>query len=153
MGKRKLRWYRRSNSRTRSERGEALVEFVILAPVLMLLLFGMVDFGRVYDAWVVSTNAAREGARYAAIYSTKDYLSNAQVVQMSQQKAFDYLTGGMGGRTDVSYTLSDITVSMPSTRWQQPVTVNVSVRVEIWALLNVFLSNQATVNASATMQV
>ncbi|MDO8689215.1 MAG: TadE/TadG family type IV pilus assembly protein [Dehalococcoidia bacterium] len=148
-----MRWYRRPKSGSRSERGEALVEFAILAPVLILLLFAMVDFGRVFDAWVISTNAAREGARYAAVYSTKDYLSNAQVVQMSQQKAYDYLAGGMGGRTDVSYTVSDITVSMPSTRWQQPVTVNVSVRVQIWALLSVFLSNQATVNASATMQV
>lgn len=129
------------------------MEFVIVAPVIILLLVSLVDFGRVFDAWIVSTNAAREGARYAAIYSTKQYLTSSQVAQLSQQKAYDYLTTGLGGRTDVAYALSDITVNMPPTRWEQPVTVNISVRVQIWALLNIFLSNQATVNASATMQI
>ncbi len=139
----------------RDERGEALVEFAILAPILILLLLAMVDFGRVFDAWVVSTNAAREGARYAAIYgaNSENLYSNSQVTQMSRQKAFDYLASGLGGRTDVTYGIEDITVDVAASRWQQPVTVNVAVRVQIWALLNVFLSDQATVRASATLRI
>lgn len=146
--KRNFRIWRSRNG----ERGEAIVEFALLAPILIMLLLALVDFGRVFDAWVITTNAAREGARYASVYSTKDYLSNSQVIQMSQQKTFDYLAQGLGARGDVAYSMGDITVDMPPTRSQQPVTVNVSVHVQIWALLNVFLSNQATVSASATME-
>lgn len=135
------------------QRGEALVEFALLAPVIILLLLAMVDFGRVFDAWLVTTNAAREGARYASIYSTKDYITDAQVVQMSQQKAYEYLASGLGARTDVTYSINDIAVTLPPVRWAEPVTVDVSVRVQIWALLDFFLSNQATIRGSATMRV
>ena len=135
------------------QRGEALVEFALLAPVVILLLLAMVDFGRIFDAWLVTTNAAREGARYAAVYSTKDYMSDAQVVQMSKQKVYDYLTSGLGPRTDVAYSINDITVSLPPVRWAEPVTVDVAIRVQIWALLNVFSSDQATLRGSATMRI
>lgn len=135
------------------QRGEALVEFALLAPVVILLLLAMVDFGRVFDAWLVTTNAAREGARYAAVYSTKDYITDADVVQMSKQKAYEYLISGLGPRSDVAYSINDISVSLPPTRWAEPVTVDVSIRVQIWALLDFFLSNQATISSSATMRI
>ncbi len=121
--------------------------------MVILLLLAMVDFGRIFDAWLVTTNAAREGARYAAVYSTKDYMSDAQVVQMSKQKVYDYLTSGLGPRTDVAYSINDITVSLPPVRWAEPVTVDVAIRVQIWALLNVFSSDQATIRGSATMRI
>ena len=140
-------------SLAKKENGEAIVEFALLAPVIILLLFAMVDFGRIFDAWLVATNAAREGARYATVYSTKDYISDSEVVQMTQEKAYDYLAGGLGSRSDVSYTISDIAVTMPGVRSAQPVTVDVSVRVQVWALLNIFMSNQTTVRGSATMRI
>ena len=140
-------------SLAKKENGEAIVEFALLAPVIILLLFAMVDFGRIFDAWLVATNAAREGARYATVYSTKDYISDSEVVQMTQEKAYDYLAGGLGSRNDVNFTISDIAVTMPGVRSAQPVTVDVSVRVQVWALLNIFMSNQTTVRGSATMRI
>lgn len=53
--------------RERSERGAVAVEFAILAPVLILLLMGIMEFGRAYNAQVSLTNAAREGVRVMAI--------------------------------------------------------------------------------------
>jgi len=47
--------------------GAAAVEFALLAPVLLLLLVGIVEFGRVYNAQVTVTAAAREGAREMAV--------------------------------------------------------------------------------------
>ncbi len=137
----------------RKDKGEAIVEFALLAPILFLLLFALVDFGRVFDAWLISTNAAREGARYAAIYASEDYLSTAQVQQLTKQKAYDYLASGLGTRGDVTYALSDISVNMPSKTPGQPVTVNVTVRVEIWAMLNMFVSNPADIQGEATMRI
>lgn len=49
------------------ERGAALVEFAIVLPLLVLLLFGVVEFGRAYNARIELTSAVREGARAAAL--------------------------------------------------------------------------------------
>ena len=53
--------------RERSERGAVAVEFALLAPVLMLLLFGIMEFGRAYNVQISLSNAAREGVRVMAI--------------------------------------------------------------------------------------
>ena len=50
-----------------SERGAVAVEFAILAPVLVMILLGIMEFGRAYNAQVSLTNAAREGVRVMAI--------------------------------------------------------------------------------------
>lgn len=49
-----------------TETGQALVEFTFVLPIFLLLLFGLVDFGRGFYTWLLVTNAAREGARVAA---------------------------------------------------------------------------------------
>lgn len=51
----------------RSNRGQALVEFAIILPVLLLLITGMVDFGIVLNEYITVTHAAREAARVAAV--------------------------------------------------------------------------------------
>jgi Flp pilus assembly protein TadG len=48
------------------DRGTAAVEFALVAPVLLLLVFGIIDFGRMINARINITAAAREGARAAA---------------------------------------------------------------------------------------
>lgn len=50
----------------RTDAGQALVEFALVLPVMLLLLFALVDFGRGFYTWLVVTNAAREGARTGA---------------------------------------------------------------------------------------
>jgi Flp pilus assembly protein TadG len=49
------------------ERGVALVEFALVAPILFVLLFGMLDFGRAFNYWIDSTHLANEGARWAVV--------------------------------------------------------------------------------------
>jgi Flp pilus assembly protein TadG len=48
-------------------RGQALVEFALILPLLMVLLFGIVEFGRAWNGKQVLTDAAREGARLAVL--------------------------------------------------------------------------------------
>jgi len=45
--------------------GQAIVEFALALPVLLLLLFGVIEFGRLVQAWLTVQNAARFGLRYA----------------------------------------------------------------------------------------
>jgi Flp pilus assembly protein TadG len=53
--------------RLRSERGAELLEFAFVVPVMMLVLAGILDFGFLFKNYEVVTNAAREGARMAAL--------------------------------------------------------------------------------------
>jgi Flp pilus assembly protein TadG len=54
-------------NRWRGRRAQSLVEMAMVIPVLTLLTFGLVDFGRAYYFQVSVTNAAREGARVAIL--------------------------------------------------------------------------------------
>ena len=49
------------------ERGQTLVEFAALLPVLCLLLFGIIQFGVVFHDYISVTDASRVGARKAAV--------------------------------------------------------------------------------------
>ena len=51
----------------REQKGQALVELALLLPVLLLLLGGIMEFGRLLHAQLVLTAASREGARAAAV--------------------------------------------------------------------------------------
>jgi Flp pilus assembly protein TadG len=51
----------------RAERGAAAVEFALLLPLLVALLFGFVEFGIAFNTKIQATNAAREGARIAVV--------------------------------------------------------------------------------------
>lgn len=63
-------WIKRLFSRLRhTEAGQALVEFTLILPLFLILLFAIVDFGRGFYTWLLVTNAAREGARVAAVQS------------------------------------------------------------------------------------
>ncbi|MCU0480314.1 MAG: pilus assembly protein, partial [Anaerolineae bacterium] len=45
-------------------RGQTLAEFALTLPLLLLLIFGVVEFGRIFQAWVTIENSAREAIRY-----------------------------------------------------------------------------------------
>ena len=49
-----------------SEGGTALIEFLLVFPLLLLLFFGILDFGRAYNAYICLTDAALAGAEYGA---------------------------------------------------------------------------------------
>lgn len=56
-----------SRRRIREERGQTLVEFALVVPVLLVILFGIIQFGVVYRNYVTLTDASRVGARKAAV--------------------------------------------------------------------------------------
>ena len=60
-----------SKSSLKSQTAQALVEFALVLPLLMLLILGVIEFGRVFQTKIVMENAAREGAHYM-IYDRGD---------------------------------------------------------------------------------
>lgn len=51
----------------RNERGQAMVELALVLPILLILLMGTVEFGRIFHSYLIITNASREGARLATL--------------------------------------------------------------------------------------
>lgn len=55
---------------SREERGQAVVEMALVLPVLVLLVVGILEFGRLFGAYLTVAHAAREGARLAVTGAT-----------------------------------------------------------------------------------
>jgi hypothetical protein len=53
------------NKSSARRKGQTLAEFAISLPILLLLLFGVLEFGRLFQSWVTIQNSARSAARYA----------------------------------------------------------------------------------------
>ena len=61
---------RKLHRTSRSDCGAVAVEFALILPVLLLIVVGTIEFGRVYSQIQVYNGAAREGARCASVMAT-----------------------------------------------------------------------------------
>ena len=94
------------------EKGQSLVEVALALPVLILILAGALDLGRLYYVTVALTDAAGEGATYAAInpHDTAEIVSRAQAA-----------SGGL-----VQIEPGNVAIDCPVVAAGMPVTVTVS---------------------------
>jgi len=54
-------------NRSRLQAGQALVEFAVMLPLLLLLVMGIIQCGIVFNNWLILTDAVRSGARQLAV--------------------------------------------------------------------------------------
>jgi Flp pilus assembly protein TadG len=111
------------NAKTSSERnkqylhrGQSLVEFAIILPILLLLVLGAMDFARLFSAKIVLTNAAREGVNYLTInrddFSGAHTAINTELQNITLSQAADIscpMDGAeclRGGKATVTLTTS-----------------------------------------------
>jgi Flp pilus assembly protein TadG len=59
------------NARGERRRGAAMVEFAVVAPLLITFLFGIMEFGHVFKVRLTAQQAAREACRLAVLQSTQ----------------------------------------------------------------------------------
>lgn len=112
----------------RQQRGAVAVEFALIMPVLLLILVGTLEFGRVWSQLQVFQGAAREGARCAAVKA-------AGFSSCSIQGSINSSAGAYAPATNASVTINgapaptgcttltrgqDVKVS-----WVQPLTVDI----------------------------
>jgi Flp pilus assembly protein TadG len=76
----------RIHNLSKNQNGAAAVEFALIVGILFTILFGVVEFGRIYSELEVLTSAAREGARVAAVRG------NADEIQAATEQAADPYT-------------------------------------------------------------
>lgn len=126
------------------DRGAAAVEFALLLPVVLLLVFGLIDFGRALNAQITLTQAAREGARLASFGQ-----ASAAVVTRTQTAA-----------NGLSLPAADIAVTTcapgagAAANAQVTISYPFSFATPIGAIMSMFGSGAAkslTLTATATM--
>jgi hypothetical protein len=78
-----------SARRLQDERGAELVEFAFVLPLLLLLVLGLVEFGFLFQRYLVVTNAAREGARVAMLPGYLDADVDVRVNQFLDASGLD----------------------------------------------------------------
>jgi Flp pilus assembly protein TadG len=93
-------WWRRWRD---TDAGQSLVEFSMILPIMLILLFALVDFGRAFYTWLLVTNGAREGARVGATQVTA-----AQIQTRVLDSMCDDFSAGDCGLDETKLTI-DIT--------------------------------------------
>jgi Flp pilus assembly protein TadG len=96
----------RLRARVRSNRGAELIEFAFVLPLLMVVVAGIIDFGFMFQRYLVVTNAAREGARMAILpgYGLTDVQARVQA----------YVREGLADQTVTPVTtMSTVTIDPP----------------------------------------
>jgi Flp pilus assembly protein TadG len=146
----------------RSERGTAVVEFALVAPLLFLLVFGIIEFGRVLNAYNQLTQLAGQGARAAAVNRNPD----GTAVGAASGTVDNANCGGktysnqcqLAGYYAKNDALSNVHVCIPTlpSAIGQPVTVHVTYRynflVGLFGFGHIDLSATQTERAEATPQ-
>lgn len=97
-----------------SEKGQSLVEFALIIPLLIILLFGIIDFGRIFHVYLTINHAGREAARAASIGKDDSTIKNTAVNDATGIS----LTVGQVGVTPATRTSGTdvtITISYPIT--------------------------------------
>lgn len=56
----------------KNEKGQAMVEFALILPILLLLVMGIAEFGMMFNAYLSVQNATREGARIGIVGATDE---------------------------------------------------------------------------------
>jgi Flp pilus assembly protein TadG len=97
-----LRSTRRVTGRLRCEQGAELIEFALILPALLVVLAGILDMGFLFKDWEVVTNAAREGARVAALPGWAQSDVESRINQ--------YLSGG-GLQGVATTTITPVTIT------------------------------------------
>jgi len=82
------RWpMKRTRLHMTSSRGQTLIEFALIAPIMFIFLFGIIDFGMVLNRRIVIEHAVREGSRYASVHLTSEPSTCTDVQNRTAERA------------------------------------------------------------------
>ena len=75
------------NRRERNDRGGSMVELALLLPLLLLIFAGIGDLGRAFRDYIIITNVAREGARYASLHADPSFAVSTKQAAIDEAQA------------------------------------------------------------------
>ena len=109
------------------EEGQALVEFALVMPILLLMILGIIDFGRAINYWNSETSLANVAARYVSVGTlpttgpcpNEGTISAYMTCALTNQYGITTVTGSANGLVGPTYC-----VSVPTDSSGQPVAVS-----------------------------
>ena len=125
----------------KSRRGAAAVEFAVVAPIFFLLVFGMIEYGRMVMVQQIITNASREGARVAIL----DGMTTADV----ETKVGDYLIDN--GITGANVGVATNAAVAPDYAESMTIAVDIPFGQVSWLPTPIYLSGRL-LTATTTMR-
>jgi len=125
----------------KNERGASLIEFALVAPLLIFLVMGIVEFGWIFNGYVTLNGAVREGARIASI--KKDLDDTGYITEVVE--------------AHVTNTLFNISVKDPEEVLISGGGKNYGVKIaadgDIEPLIGFYVKNTITLSAETTMRM
>ena len=126
-----------------------MVEFALVLPLLLLLIFGIFDFGRAINYWIDATHMANEAARYAAVGNTPAGCASIATCVQSQADSPELRNGG----TNAVPNAVQVCVNQPAAVTPgAPITATATFTYNWLPFLGLSVT-QTTVTGSATMRL
>jgi len=118
---------RRPSQTLRREDGQAITEFALILPVLVALLLGIIQFGIVFNNYLTITDAARAGARKAAV--SRFLGDNGAAAKTTAQNSAQQLN-----QTDLKVTVTSTNWDVPGSDVNVTVTYPYSINILGWTV-------------------
>ena len=118
----------RLSRRWRSERGTAMVEFAVVLPIFLFVIWCIVDFARAFYTQNSLASAVREGARYAAVRavpSDDQAAIKARVTQSFNAFGGPPIAAGLISVLDSSTSAGNVTVTVTNYEWRTTTPINI----------------------------
>lgn len=124
----------------KNKRGQAMVEMAIVLPILLVILMGIFEFGRIFNTYLIMTNASREGARSAALGD-----SDTDIIQRINNAIVDL---------DSTHLTTTITPSKSSRKRGTEVKVNLQYDIDlIVPVIDTIIPNPVHLETQTIMRV
>ena len=140
------------SSIARGQSGVVTVEFILILPIFLVLLFGMFDFGKAFNYWIDGTHLSHEGVRYAAVGKNPGPGSTLAESIKARADTGELANGG----TSVAGPMK-VCISFPAgtSRVGDPVEVNVEFTYQFMGYINTMFPDitTATVTNKSTMRI
>jgi Flp pilus assembly protein TadG len=134
----------------RRQRGAAAVEFAVVAPVFVLLIFGMIEYGRMVMVQQMLTNASREGARRAVLEGASETDVRTVVVNYLSPASIPVTN------SDITIQIGDppVAAALSSAEFGDPIHVSVGVNFGSvsWLPSPMYLSSGTRMTATSVMR-
>jgi Flp pilus assembly protein TadG len=134
------------------EDGQALPEFALVLPILIVVFIGIIHFGKAFNYWNDATHITAEGARYAAV-NNKPYPADPASLQAQLHAQGDTPELRNGGTSDVP-TASQVCIDFPSgtAAKGEPVRVTLTFRYQWMPLFDLGVTS-TTITSTAVMRL
>ena len=134
--------------RLRGEEGQDIVEFALVLPILMIVLFGIIDFGWIFYSTAMVGNAAREGARFAVMNYEGSVSTPGDLTTLTNQVELNVQTS-LPTYLKNSFSALDVQVDEGITASSADPCINVTVKSNI----KLFTPVVSTITGSTTYTI